>query len=53
MGDLIALAERQGLAEDPAYALFADEVRRLRAMGLAVERDDEGIDGRLRLTVEQ
>jgi hypothetical protein len=53
VGDLIALAERQGLAEDPAYALFADEVRRLRAMGLAVERDDEGIDGRLRLTVEQ
>ena len=53
VGDLIALAERQGLAEDPAYALFADEVRKLQAMGLAVEHDDEGIDGRLRLTVEQ
>lgn len=53
VGDLLALAERQGLAEDPAYALFADEVRKLQAMGLAVERDDEGIDGRLRLTVER
>jgi hypothetical protein len=52
VGDLIALAERQGLAEDPAYALFADEVRRLQALGLATESDDEGISTSLRLTVE-
>ena len=53
LGDLIALAERQGLSEDPAYALFAGEVRRLQAMGLAVERDEESLDSRLRLTIEE
>jgi hypothetical protein len=53
VGDLIALAERQGLAEDPAYALFANEVRKFQAMGLEVERDEEGIGALLRLTVEE
>jgi Protein of unknown function (DUF3352) len=52
VGDLIALAERQGLAEDPAYALFADEVRKLQALGLAVDRDDSAIETQARLTVE-
>jgi Protein of unknown function (DUF3352) len=53
LGDLIALAERQGLAEDPSYALFAPEVRRLQALGLAVERSDEAIATRLRLAIEE
>ena len=51
VGDLIALAERQGLAENPAYGLFADEVRKLQALGLAVQRDEDAIGSRLRLTV--
>ena len=38
LGALLALGEQQGLAEDPAYATFAAELRRLQALGLAVER---------------
>jgi hypothetical protein len=52
VGDLIALAEQQGLGEDPAYALFAEDVRKLEGLGLAVTRDDSGIGTELRLTVE-
>jgi hypothetical protein len=53
LGDLIALAERQGLAEDTAYALFAEEVRKLQALGLEVEPEDDALAARLRLTVER
>ena len=52
VGDLIALAEREGLGADPAYALFADEIRKLEGLGLAVTSDEAGIGARLRLTVE-
>ena len=52
LGDLVALAEQQGLGEDPAYALFAEDVRKLEGLGLAVTRDDSGIGTELRLTVE-
>jgi hypothetical protein len=34
---LVELGEREGLAEDPVYALFAQEIRRLEAAALAVE----------------
>lgn len=53
LADLVALFEREGLAEDPAYALFASEVRKLEAMGVAVESDEDGIASELRLTVER
>jgi len=52
VGDLIALAERQGLGADPAYALFASEIRKLEGLGLAVTRDESGIETEARLTVE-
>ena len=52
LGDLIALAEQQGLGADPAYALFAQDVRKLDGLGLAVTRDEGGIGTELRLTVE-
>jgi hypothetical protein len=51
LGDLIALAEQEGLAADPAYALFAPEVRELEALGLAVTRSEDGIEARMRLVV--
>jgi Protein of unknown function (DUF3352) len=51
LADLIALAEQEGLAADPAYALFAPEVRELEALGLAVTRSEEGIEARARLIV--
>jgi hypothetical protein len=47
--DLITLAEQEGLASDPAYALFAPEVQELEALGLAVTRSEEGIETRVRL----
>jgi hypothetical protein len=51
LADLIALAERAGLSEDPAYAAFATDVRRLDGLGLAVERGDASLDTTMRLTV--
>jgi len=49
--ELIALAEREGLAEDPAYALFAGDIRRLSALGLAVERTEDALDTTIRIPV--
>jgi hypothetical protein len=37
LGDLIALAERAGLATNPAYLTFAPELSRLQALGIAVQ----------------
>jgi hypothetical protein len=51
LADLIALAEQEGLSADPAYALFAPEIRQLEALGLAVARSQDRIDTRLRLIV--
>ncbi len=39
LAGLVELGEREGLAEDPAYALFATEIRRLLAAGLSVASD--------------
>lgn len=39
LAGLVELGEREGLAEDPVYALFAPEIRRLQAAGLAVEAE--------------
>jgi hypothetical protein len=52
LGDLIALAEQQGLGADPAYALFAPEVRKLEGLGLAVTSDESAIGTELRVTLE-
>jgi Protein of unknown function (DUF3352) len=51
VGGLLKLAEAAGLSEDPGYALFAEEFRRLEGLGVAVDRDDEAIDTRIRLTI--
>jgi Protein of unknown function (DUF3352) len=51
--DLITLAEQEGLAADPAYALFAPEIRELDALGLAVTRSEEEIEARVRLIVAE
>jgi hypothetical protein len=42
LGELVSLAEAAGLATDPEYITFADEFRRLQAVGLSVA-DDEGL----------
>jgi hypothetical protein len=51
LAELIALAERAGLAEDPAYAGFATDIRRLDGFGLGVERGEDTLDTTIRLTV--
>jgi hypothetical protein len=51
LADLIALAERAGLSQDPAYATFAADIRRLQGFGLAVERGETSLDTTIRLTV--
>lgn len=48
---LLRLAEQAGLAEDPGYALFAEEFRRLEGLGVAVERGEDELDTEIRLTV--
>lgn len=48
---LLSLAEVAGLSADPAYATFGPELRRLEALGLAVDRDDERIDTEARVPV--
>ena len=53
LADLIALAEREGLAEDPAYALFATDVRRLAALGLGVEQGETTLDTTVRIPLEE
>jgi len=48
---LLRLAEQAGLGEDPGYALFAEEFRKLEGLGLAVERTEDEIDTEIRLSV--
>ena len=52
VADLLALAEREGLGEDPAYAFFAADARRLSALALAVEQGETTLDTTIRVPVE-
>jgi hypothetical protein len=49
---LLALAEPAGLAEDPLYATFREDLRKLPGLGLSVVRDDQGVTADLLLAVE-
>jgi hypothetical protein len=51
LGGLIALAESAGLGEDPAYATFASEIQKLRALGLAIQSSSEELSTEARLIV--
>jgi hypothetical protein len=53
LGDLIALAERAGLARNPAYATFAPEIRRLEALGFAIQGTTHQLATDLRLVVAE
>jgi hypothetical protein len=52
VADLLALAEREGLSEDPGYAFFAADARRLEAMALSVEQGETTLDTTIRVPVE-
>ena len=52
LAELLALAEREGLAEDPAYAIIAADARRLEALGLAVEAGETTLDTTVRIPVD-
>ncbi|HXV52703.1 MAG TPA: DUF3352 domain-containing protein [Solirubrobacterales bacterium] len=51
LGGLVTTGEQAGLAEDPVYAPFAGEFRRLEALALAIFTDDDVLatDARLLL----
>jgi hypothetical protein len=51
LAELVGIGERQGLSESPAYAQFADEVRRMLALGLAVRSSETALDTDARITV--
>ncbi|MEK6326041.1 MAG: DUF3352 domain-containing protein [Actinomycetota bacterium] len=51
LGGLIALGERAGLSEDPAYVTFASEIQRLEALGLAVQSSPDELSTDARLIV--
>jgi hypothetical protein len=51
LAGLVAIGEQAGLAEDPLYATFAADVRRLDALGLAVSEDDETLATEVRLLI--
>jgi hypothetical protein len=53
LGALIALAERAGLADNPAYATFAPEIRRLEALGLVVDGTSHLLATDIRLVVAE
>ena len=48
---LVAIGEAAGLAEDPLYATFAGDFRRLEALGLAVSTEDDVLATNARLLV--
>ena len=53
LAGLVVLGEREGLAEDPAYALFATEIRRLLAAGLSVASEPTSLESDLRIVIDQ
>lgn len=53
LGALIALAERAGLAGNPAYATFAPEIRRLEALGITIQGTTHELSTDARLVVSE
>jgi hypothetical protein len=49
--DLVGLAEQLGLAEDPVYATFAGEFRRLDALSFEVDTSDNVLSTDANLSV--
>jgi hypothetical protein len=53
LGGLISLGEQAGLAANPAYQTFAPELRRLEALGVAVNGSSDELATDARLVVGQ
>jgi hypothetical protein len=51
LGGLVTLGEQAGLAQDPAYEVFAPEIRRLQALGVAVQQSPTRLATDVRLIV--
>lgn len=52
LAELVALGEGLGLAEDPVYAAFAGEIRKLEALGVAVASEDDVLATDARLVLD-
>ena len=48
---LVELGEREGLGEDPVYALFAPEIRRLEAAALSVDASSTDLETEVRVLI--
>jgi hypothetical protein len=53
VGELLSLGEREGLSDDPAYATFAEEARRLLGAALAVRSSEDLLETDARITVAE
>jgi hypothetical protein len=51
LSGLLGVAEQAGLGEDPAYALFSGEFRKLEGLAVAVERAEDAIDTKIHVTI--
>jgi Protein of unknown function (DUF3352) len=51
LSGVLGVAEQAGLGEDPAYALFSGELRKLEGLAVAVDRAEDAIDTKIRVTV--
>jgi hypothetical protein len=51
LGRLVTLGEQAGLSQDPAYETFAPEIRKLQALGLAVQESPTRLATDVRLLI--
>jgi Protein of unknown function (DUF3352) len=53
LAGLVGLGEREGLAEDPAYAAFAPDIGRLESLGLAISAEPDSISTDARVVIAE
>jgi hypothetical protein len=52
LDQVLRLAEQAGLAEDPVYASFSEDIRKLGALALGVNSDEDSLRTRMFLTID-
>jgi hypothetical protein len=52
LDELLGLAQRAGLAEDPLYASLSEDISHVKSLGLAVRGSDEELRSELFLAID-
>jgi hypothetical protein len=52
LDELLDLAEQLGRIEDPLYAAFRDDIRKLHAVAVGVTADDDELRSRFFITIK-